>query len=368
MSSSTAPRVPAILRARARANNSRLAQLKPTLHDAILTAPIFLCSTHGLYELDDTSAPCIVPDNTFIFEAQTIGDLTLTTIDMYIWNLLQGPYRESFFQYLCGRDNDTWFKTNGIAAVPEYRNAVSNLTLYKPGDTIYKRTLSIGGGRTTSLKASQRREYKDMGFFRFDPCDPLYPFQGYGSREPYEILQRMHSELVENELCETTDCDLVHSILFSRNRPLKYVGGSVSEQDFRTALPSDFSKESPTIFVFSSCAAISNPTTSAHEARWDAIATLQRQRELETMTMGLMGLGTSGSNSSNGTIPEPMILRNKSRPPALFIPSSRVKLPFSASSNFLYRIFAGMCSGRPHRNAYTRKRQRTRCRSTRRRR
>jgi hypothetical protein len=312
------------LKARAAAEEARLNDLHRQLQKAILTAPIFLCSTHGVYDLDSTSPPCIVPENTFIFELQTVGDLTLTSIDKYIWNLLQGPYRDTFYYYLLGDENTF----SNIHYEPKYTQALSNMTLYKPGDTLYKRNLSIGGGRTMALDESKRRNYGDMGFFRFDADKEAYPIKQYGSKMPYEILQRLHRELVGDERLETTDCDLVHSILFPSGSHT-YLNGTRSEQMFETAWPANYPRGAPTIFVFSSCAAITNPTTPAHRTRWEQIASAQQQCNLDSMSMGLMALGSGGGESGIVNPPHSMNLRPKGRHPTSFLSSSRVTTSFS---------------------------------------
>jgi len=320
---SSSPIVSNTLKARAVAEEVRLNDLHRQLQNAILTAPIFLCSTHGVYDLDSTSPPCIVPENTFIFELQTVGDLTLTSIDTYVWNLLQGPHRDAFYHYLLGDKNTSWT----THYEPKYTQALSNMILYKPGDTLYKRNISIGGGRTRALDESKRRSYADMGFFRFDSEDPVYEFKGYGSKQPCEILQRLDRELVENVDLETTDCDLVDSIL--TRSPLTFLNGSSSGQIFELAYKRNRVRGSPTIFVFSSCAAITNPTTPAHYMRWEQIASAQQQYNLDSMSMGFMALGSGGGESGIVNPSHSMNLRPTGRNPTSFLSSSRVNTPFS---------------------------------------
>jgi len=347
-------------------NTRRFRELKGELESAIKTAPIFLCSTHGLYDLDKSPELYTVPPNTFIFEAQTIGDLTLTTIDEYIWNLLQGPYREAFWNYLLGDDGDAWFRREGVINNILYKRALSNLVLYKPGDTICKRNLSIGGGRTGDLAESKRHAYQDMGFFRFDPEDPTYEFRGYGSKQPCEILQRLDKELVEDPNRETTDVDLVYSIL--SGRPLTFLDGSTSGQTFGLAYKRNRVRGSPTIFVFSSCAAITDPRNSRHETNWEAIARIQHTAYLESMSMGLMGLGSSGAETTEEEVKTRMELRPKTLP-QVFIPTFRVALPFSApNAPYIHKVVEGYTSrGSTKKGGRRRRRHTTRRRTTRRR-
>ena len=322
------PVAPAIMRARARgATAAAQAQLGP-LMDAIMTAPFFLCSTHGIYDLSDTSRPCTVPRNTYIFEAQTVGDLALTTIDEHIWTLLQGPNREAFFQYLTG--DKTWFTESGQAMDPDVAKAVSNLVLYTPGSTYYRRTLEIGGGRSSSGSESQRRVYEDMAFYRFDPGTPSYEFEGYGRRsgynphKPYEILHGLRSQLVMDGNLATTDCDLVDCISLTNRKAPTFLNGTPINQDFRTAWPAGYDSNWPAIFVFSSCAAVTKAETPKENERWEKIARLQQENIQSAWSMGFNGIFLGSASGSMPPKPRSVVLRSKGKPiPESFVEESK---------------------------------------------
>jgi hypothetical protein len=125
------------------------------------TSPVVLASAHGAYYIQDDLTPFKVPPNVYIVETQTAGDYCLTSIDEYIWNLFQGPNRK--FLHALGRGKS--IDAEGKA----YIDVMKNLTFYKPGDTIFDRVLSIGGGRGSGPGGggSSRYIYANMGFYFF---------------------------------------------------------------------------------------------------------------------------------------------------------------------------------------------------------
>jgi hypothetical protein len=265
------------------------------LDRTIKTAPIYLCSTHGEYDRRLPLVKKIVPPNTFIFEAQNIGDLTLTDIDKPLWELLQAGRRWGFLKYL--KNDFSGFAEKGVEVDDVYKHVFANLILYKPGDEIYERVLSIGGGK------GLRKPYENMGFYRFDVGSPEYEYRGYGIRpksgeaNPYEILPHLQSQMVENNALEITDCNLIDYLSFTnqdytfRNKtPIKF------ENDLQLAIPPGKDPRGPRIFIFSSCAAVDSDNSPEGIERWKQIASLQRERILESWSMGLLSLA-GGSDS-----------------------------------------------------------------------
>ena len=184
---------------------------------------------------------------------------------------------------------------------------------------------------------------------------------------PYEILGRMHADLVADDYLETTDCDLVQSILHPAGSHT-YLDGRPNDQMFEVAWPSTYPRGAPSIFIFSSCAAITEPTTPAHVTRWRDIATAQRQCELESMAMGLSALGGSHSDSIQETLPSERVLRPKSKGTVeeMFHPSAnpfRKGSAFSSPQPSVYRILDSSISRKA--NASTKKRKRIGGRRTR---
>jgi len=361
---------PAVIRARARAaTEASKTQIEP-LMNAIMTAPFFLCSTHGIYDLSDTSTPCTVPPNTYLLEAQTIGDLTLTTIDRHIWTLLQGPNREAFFHYIAG--NKEWFRETGQPMDPNLVKATSNLLLYKPGDTFYRRILQIGGGRTSDLDGSQRRVYKDMAFFRFNPATPSVEFKGYGEgngynpHKPHELLHGLRSQLVMNGDLQTTDCDLVDYISLTNRKPPAFLDGTPIHQDFRTAWPVGYDPNWPAIFVFSSCAAVTKAELPQHAKRWEKVAALQHASILSAWSMGLHGIAAGTSMPLKPRLT--MNLRTKGKLDSeSFVAPSREPQFFRENEDLQY-VFPGISSSSSSSSSSGKRKRKTRLERNRRKR
>ena len=298
--------VPANVQARFNANTAAAPGKLQALKNAIEVAPFFLCSTHGAYDRSEPLVKRIVPPNTWIFEAQSIGDLTLTTIDEPLWELLQGGRREYFYHYLMGTYKGITAK--GFKAYDVYKEVFKNLIVYKPGDEIYCRELSIGGGRV-GVKEGARREYSGMGFFRFDANSGPYPYARYGLKKPYEILRRLQAQLVEDEDRKTTDCDLVDYVSLINTEPtFASPEGEPINQDFRLAWPTNDPAviNGPKVFFFSSCAAVTEDETPTGVERWAEIAGLQRQRVLEAWAMGIRSVG-GGAGGKPGAIKDSLI-------------------------------------------------------------
>jgi hypothetical protein len=234
-----------------------LLQLVP----ALKTAPIYIVSTHGAYDLRKTPVLWTVPKNTFIFETQTIGDTTLTKIDNVLWKLCLTKYRAAFFHYFMG--NRWFFQKKGEEPLPVYMEMFRNLILYKPGDMIYERQLSIGGGHGREADGSARQSYVNMGFYKFS-VDPSTPAQAPPKRTtkrpmlPTEMgeLDSLRTTLIEDDDFHITTKQFVE--LVNDEEPIEYDGveGLADENTF--TLEND--GETVRIFIFSSCAAVNcNP-------------------------------------------------------------------------------------------------------------
>ena len=299
------------------------------LKKAIYDAPIILCSTHGHYDRNTDPVKWIVPPNTFILEAQTIGDLTLTLLDKPLWDLLQGGMRWGLYKYITGKYNK--LSKKGLEVHDVFKQTLANMILYKPGDEIYERVLSIGGGRHQK-DASARALFEGMGFFRFDPAGPKYEYQGYGKRDasgapnPYEILGGLHRKMVEDRGREMTDHSFVECVSGIDTNPVFRSGESIGV-NFHKAL-SDYPADTLKIFIFSSCAAVEKDTSEEAKERWAQIATLQQKRILEARMMGIHTLlgGSYGSMVENATIVKTKrelsgspYLRDKEEPPSSFL-------------------------------------------------
>jgi len=223
-----------------------------------MKAPIILASTHGAYDLRDEPSTWKVPANTYVFETQSIGDTTLTTIDDPIWRLCQSDSRSYFINYFLG--NREFFTQPDIGPPQEqYSKIFKNVVFYKPGDTIATRDLSIGGGRKQEPSGIARESYVNMGFYKFNmeptrtPAeDPPAPRKKREVRS--EILLNLRTKMVEDEDFVITNEQFVNLIM--KGTPIKYSGVKNGAKQLQPKQDFTFQvqREKYRIFIFSSCA------------------------------------------------------------------------------------------------------------------
>jgi len=258
----------AAMKAAFKAEKERLQAHFKALIPALKTAPIYIVSTHGAYDLRVPQEKWVVPPKTYIFETQTIGDTTLTKIDNLLWKLCLAENRPAFFHYFMG---NRWFfnkhPVNPSEPSVKYIELFRNLILYKPGDEIYKRKLSIGGGHSKDEDGSARQTYVNMGFYKFS-VNPPTPKQAPPKRStkrpmvPTEIaeLNDLRTTLIRDEDFSITNKDYVDLLI--NQKPIQYGG----LKDGKTVLlpAQSFTMENDgekiRIIIFSSCAAVNcNP-------------------------------------------------------------------------------------------------------------
>jgi hypothetical protein len=166
--------------------------------------PFILVSTHGLY--DERSKRFEVPKDVYIFETQVVGDYCLTTIDEPLNKLLND--RDTFINCITANEE----RCTDPTAIQVFKQ----FTFYQPGDTIYNRILSIGGGK-------RARHVYDMDFYKYEPRG--------GRDPPRKFLQSLRFELSDEDQSITMS-DLIKKTI--KTYPPKEGGG--------------------TVFFFSSCA------------------------------------------------------------------------------------------------------------------
>ena len=259
-------------------------------HNIINSGCIYLADTHGVYDLLEEPVAWSVPKNTIIFETQMIGDICLTSIDSPLWALC--CFRTLFKGYFFA-DEKAVKEIDGPHILDYYKAVFKNMVCYGPGDTIYERTLSIGGGR------GKRERFSQMGFYKFDSRDRHYrpPSRG-GPRPENEILSNLRQELIEHEV-GITDRQVVQ--LISNNSGLEGYT-YLNDEMYR-------------IFIFSSCAApdcvglknsrkfaYSRPyNTALCKRRMEIIERQQTLQNLQLMELGIdTGIGGSGFGSNEG--------------------------------------------------------------------
>jgi len=205
-------------------------------------APIYFASTHGAYPINQGILETfVVPPNTYIFEASSIGEATMTSMDEPLWELIQN--RDEFAKYISGDPS----ATGGIKKV-----IIRNLVYYKPGDIVYTRRLI--------LEPDNRYEY-NWGYFKFKKDDPLVPFPQGLDGEKGAYLQTLDKPLVlPEEVSNPPATPLMKSFRdehypvasASLRAPPRVEGGS--NKYFITETRKRESYDGPAIFIFSSCA------------------------------------------------------------------------------------------------------------------
>jgi hypothetical protein len=218
--------------------------------DKLRTLPIIYITTHGVYDLTDGEDPVVFTTpsatmrparpNTYVIETQSLGDYCMTNIDEHFWNLIQGPWRDTFVSYLKGGYSDPDDEDDEA-----YIRLVQNLHVYGPGRPIVKRTLVIGGGRENENHSEEGREslrvsQASMGFFRLNADDKVvhnFPSHETAARPATAILEDLRTSLITDydELgnSATTSNDVVIDLVYERYPDLRKSGA---------------------IFIFSSCA------------------------------------------------------------------------------------------------------------------
>ena len=158
------------------------------------TFPFVLASTHGHYT-SKSFPPFTLPPNVYVFETQEIGDYCLTSIDKPLFTLLSN--RTLFMHYITA--------TFGSSPI-QYPlvNVFKQFAFYEPGETVYNRILSIGGGRMNNGK-SARRAY-DMDFYRVNVDNSQSKIhQSLRTRLSDESAQITMKEFIDSSLADYPD-------------------------------------------------------------------------------------------------------------------------------------------------------------------
>jgi hypothetical protein len=170
----------------------------------VATAPIYFASVHGAYYLDENPEPFVVPPNTMLIETVDIGETCYTDMDKLLWDLMQGTNRAKFLTYMKGIPDPA----DPVSEQKKYMKAFRTVHVYEPGDLVYNRQLTIGGGidrglfkkkeRTESnLNPMARKTYANMGFYRFPLGSSPNTFPSGSKRT--KILEPIRERLVGDE-------------------------------------------------------------------------------------------------------------------------------------------------------------------------
>jgi hypothetical protein len=205
-------------------------------------APIYFASTHGVYAINEGILETfVVPPNTYIFEASSVGEATLTNMDEPLWELIQN--RAELAKYVSG---DPSVKESIKKVI------IRNLVYYKPGDIVYRRRFI--------LEPENRYEY-NWGYFKFQQGDPIVPFPEGLDGEKGAYLQTLDKPLVlPEEVPNPPATPIMRSF-----RDEHYPAASArlrapprvetgSNEYFITETRKREGYRGPAIFIFSSCA------------------------------------------------------------------------------------------------------------------
>lgn len=239
-------------------------------------APIILASTHGVYDLTIEPTKFTVPPNVYIFETQTIGSYCLTSMDRPLWNIIK--WRGSFLWYFAGQENVA--PGFSEATDEEARRVFQHMHYYEPGDIVYNRLLSIGGGRT-SAGDSARRTYDEMGFYRFDAGDVEAAISSSGDDD----LRISELEPLRTEMIGDQDKNVSYKKFID-----DYIGmhPELAETDI--------------IFIFSCCANFwkeeddKKVPKKTLERRLRLIENKQREQDLKLASLTTAGPGGAGTD------------------------------------------------------------------------
>ena len=166
----------------------------------LATAPIFISSTHGQYDLDDPlmSGPFIVPENTILIET---GDISESCYFRTWYNAVEPLLvnRPKLVTYLKGIPDPS----DDPKKQRQYMEALRIIHFYEPGAKVYNRELFMIGGRDETTHNSIRVEFKLMKFSRINlegqvqeilklRKDELYTVSG--AEDTYETMMQRFIE------------------------------------------------------------------------------------------------------------------------------------------------------------------------------
>jgi len=268
----------------------------------IQSAPIYFASTHGIYDLKDPLEMFTVPPNTYIFEAASVGEATLTTIDKPLWDLIQK--RREFAGYI---------SSTADSRVPIKKNIIQNLHLYKPGDKIYKRVLIF----------EDENEFDNTwGYYTFPPGLTGIPF-------PQQPIKKAGKIILAPPVANPPSTPFLQELkrkhfftaktIHTRGGPNRHVNRGERKDNYSNiqfikdiiSNQAAVSAAGPAIFIFSSCASYWNSPrmTDEESAKALEIGRTQSLRDLEFAEMGFTsGPATQGVNNVGVRIEPPRLL------------------------------------------------------------
>lgn len=232
-------------------------------HASMREAPIFFVSTHGHYDLEKEPNAFTVPPNTFVFETATVCDLTSTSIDSYLWDLMAGENRRTFLDYFMGKTNAS------DEDDAKYIQLFKNMHFYEPGDKLYVRTLELSGGRNENMLSTERSSYSTFGFYHFPVTSIVESAPNRGLARPISVIKTL--EPIRNSMITGSTYTTNQTIITGSLRKFFSELGSLS------------------IFVFSSCGELrcGRAPESECNRRVAIVESHQHAQDLKALAKGL---------------------------------------------------------------------------------
>jgi hypothetical protein len=268
---------------------------KKELFDLIdsATTPIYLAATHGSYELREIEREdeytFVVPENTYIFEVADVGEYTITSIDSFLWHLVQNrPFLKTCI------DVD---KREEAKKFPNFSRIFSHLHYYCPGDKIGLRTLSL----------EKNEEFDNAwGYYKFMKADSLVTF-------PENITSSSLGLVIPKGLPNPPVTPLMKAL-----RDYHYEGARLRSGDTKLSSNKEIIEKiragdklvSPAIFIFNSCAAFHLSTKNEPEYKTNRnrevsfakeLGNIQQRSAQRMAEWGLIGPGTTAYSNNNAT-------------------------------------------------------------------
>jgi hypothetical protein len=212
------------------------------LRKCIQESPIVYASIHGVYDLsEELEEPVILPANVIVIEMADIGEITLTSIDRVLWDVMQN--RELFKMLVLGELTEELISP-----------MLKAMHVYMPGDTLYKRKL---------IYEPENQFDNRWALYKFDPRTTGIPFpKNHGTaaaalgelttdtfkKVSDDFLRGIKASLYKVERPEGASLRSGEKIATGRN--LKY-----SQVSFIRDCQREYG-DAPTIYIISACASL----------------------------------------------------------------------------------------------------------------
>lgn len=242
------------IRARTQGNTQQARIGRNELIRILPTAPLYLASTHGEYDLTKELVFFELPDNVHIFEISGVSELVSVSLDNSLWELIQN--RREFQQYLFGGGTDS-----------SKNMVLSSMRYYKPFDIMCDRELTLG--------EEEEGQPNRWGYYKVIP-----------GVTPYGKIDSTSLD-IRWALMNYVD-PLLKKIRKRHYDGLFYKDNSILH--FIREIRSSVGHTVPLIFVINSCGAIyykKEKNNPEHMRRFNQIMLLQERSRLNAMSMGI---------------------------------------------------------------------------------